>query len=300
MANGQQQAYDLSTAAHDPDFIKASAQDKIAFLSAHDSDFAKASPQDKAGYLNHILGYDQPTDIEKAGSQPNAFQRFSEVTLGTQHPIDELKAEGKGIVARPKEFAKSLGETLGIPRDFWAHPSDEYLNIGGSGIPGMVFGKNGLIKDPLGFGERFTGATQASEDVRNSNYGAIPGDILGGVANLALAKKPAEASGAALADTARNAKAGIADIVRTPENKLTPTTKVVSSLGAGVAGHYLGLPPAVGEFGGLFKGPAVADALLPRRPEPANFYGGHTNRPKFIPALRCHPQMIFMQIVAPI
>lgn len=65
MANGQQQKYDLSTAAQDPSFVNASAQDKIAFLSAHDPDFAKASPKDKAGYLNHILGYDQPSSVER-------------------------------------------------------------------------------------------------------------------------------------------------------------------------------------------------------------------------------------------
>lgn len=216
------------------------------------------------------------------GPPPNALQRYSEVTLGTQHPIDQFKSEVKNIGAKPKEFGKSLGETFGIPRDFWAHPADQFQNIGGTGIPGMIFGENGLIKDPLGFGERFTGAPQASEDVRSGNYKAIPGDVLGGLTNLALAKKPVEAGGTALADTARNAKAGIADIVRTPENKLTPTAAAVSRVGGAMAGHYLGIPGA-GELAGVFGGPSLADAFLPKRPPTPNFFGGAYQPPEVYP-----------------
>lgn len=217
--------------------------------------------------------------------QPNAAQRYSEITLGTQHPLDELKAEGKNVIAHPKEAAigaaQSLGETLGIPKDFWAHPGDQFQNIGGTGIPGMIFGENGLIKSPLKFGENFTGATQAAEDVRNKNYKAIPGDIAGGLTNLALAKKPAESAGAALADTAQNAKAGIADAVRTPENKLTPTTKAVARGSAALLGHATGIPG--GEIAGVFSGPSLADSFLPKRAETPNFFGGAYQPPEVYP-----------------
>ena len=63
MPDGTQ--FDLTTAAKDPDFLKAPTSDKIAFLSAHDSDFAAAHPDDQAAYINHIMGNDTPTQFEK-------------------------------------------------------------------------------------------------------------------------------------------------------------------------------------------------------------------------------------------
>lgn len=62
----EEQKYDLTSAAKDPDFLKASNGEKIAFLSAHDPDFAAAPPNEKAEYLNHILGNTgEKTQFEK-------------------------------------------------------------------------------------------------------------------------------------------------------------------------------------------------------------------------------------------
>lgn len=126
---------------------------------------------------------------------PNSAQRVSQVTTGFQHPIDELVREGKDIVHHPLEFGKDLAQTAGIPREFWSHPIEQFKNIGGSGIPGMVFGEHGLIRDPIGFGEGITGANELSEDVRSGNLKGIPGDVAGGVINLAALKGPARQLG---------------------------------------------------------------------------------------------------------
>lgn len=63
------------------------------------------------------------------------------------------------------------------------------------------------------------------------------------------------------------------DATRTPTNKLTTGTKALSSLAGGVAGHYMGIPGA-GELGGLYVGPRLADAFLPKRPPKSNTFGG--------------------------
>jgi len=215
----------------------------------------------------------QARSVRAESSKPNALQRFSEVTLGTQHPIDELVREAKDVYAHPLEGAKSLGELAGLPRNLWSHPAKELGNIGGTGILGMLFGENGLLRHPFEFGKSITGANQAAEDIENKNWKGLPGDIAGGVTNLAMFKKPVEAGGQDLAAAARNAKVGIADVVRTPENKLTPATKAVARIGGAAAGHALGVPGA-GELAGIFTGPSLADAFLPKRPELTNFYGG--------------------------
>jgi hypothetical protein len=85
----------------------------------------------------------------------------------------------------------------------------------------------------------------------------------GGVANLAILKKPLETGKAAGAEAISNAKQGIADIVRTPENKPTPTTRGVARAGGLLAGHAMSVPG--GEIAGVLSGPSLADAALPKR-----------------------------------
>lgn len=134
---------------------------------------------------------------------PNSAERFTEVTTGAQHPVDEFGRELQGIYHHPLEFGKDVAQTFGIPREFWSHPIQQFKNIGGTGIPGAVFGEHGLIKDPLGFGERVTGANELSEDVQSGNWKGIPGDVAGGVVNLALLKGPARAAGEQVAGARR-------------------------------------------------------------------------------------------------
>jgi hypothetical protein len=125
--------------------------------------------------------------------QPNALQRFSEVTLGTQHPLNELGHELGNLYHHPGSVAGDVSETVGIPREVWTDPSWENVSrIGGTGIPGLVFGEHGVIRSPLEFGERVTGANQAAEDASRGNWTALPGDVAGGLANLALLKRPGE------------------------------------------------------------------------------------------------------------
>lgn len=196
--------------------------------------------------------------------KPNAIQRLSEVTTGFQHPIDELTREAKNIYHNPGSIAGDVSETIGIPRQVWTDPSWKNVSqIGGTGIPGIAFGEHGLLRDPLEFGKTVTGANQAAEDVRNKNYKAIAGDIAGGITNLALLKKPAESAVAAGSNAIENAKQGLADAVRTPENKLTPATRTAARVAGAGAGHATGIPGM--EIAGVLGGPALADAALPKR-----------------------------------
>ena len=71
MANGDTPQYDLSNVGQDSGFRNATMPDRIAYLSSVDPDFAKASPQDKAGYINHLLGNDQPTQFEQQRNPAN-------------------------------------------------------------------------------------------------------------------------------------------------------------------------------------------------------------------------------------
>lgn len=263
------------------------ADEKKAFSWDEEDKRQAANPaSSKSGFTWGTEDVAAPATAAKPASpQPNAIQRLSEVTLGTQHPVDELKREAKDAYAHPGEALKSVGEMAGVPRNVWSDPSVQNLSqIGGTGIPGMVFGEHGLLKHPIEFGENITGANQASEDIKNKNYKALPGDIAGGVINLATAKKPIEAGGSALAETAKNAKTGIAEAVRTPENKLTPIANAGARVGAAAAGHMMGLPG--GEIAGVFSGHSLADSLLPKReirttpfgayedPEPKPVYPG--------------------------
>lgn len=60
MPDGQN--YDYKT---DPEFLKANPIQMNAYLRSVDPDFAKADPKDQAAYINHIKGWDQPTQFEK-------------------------------------------------------------------------------------------------------------------------------------------------------------------------------------------------------------------------------------------
>lgn len=123
MPDGQQ--YDLSTAARDPDFLKAGTGDKIAFLSAHDADFSKAAPADKAGYINHILGNDQKTPFEKRNEMGPVGRQLNSLALGaasgasglpeTMNPLEDAAPKPKGIGDVLKDAAiQSVGPLPGI------------------------------------------------------------------------------------------------------------------------------------------------------------------------------------------
>jgi hypothetical protein len=214
--------------------------------------------------------------------QPTALQRLSQVTLGTQHPVDELTRQAKDVYTHPGEAAKSIGEIAGIPRQIWTDPSAHNIGqIGGTGIPGMVFGEHGLIKHPLQFGESVTGAVPAAEDVRNENWKALPGDIAGGVINLATMKKPLEAGGEAAGRIIRNAGESLRT---TPEGPLGPGTKLVSRGAGGLVGNKV--LPGYGAAIGAVYGPELAERMIPKAPPKPTMFGAYAEP---IPPIRTSP-----------
>src|SRR5271166_627283 len=66
--------FDPSQLTQDPDFMKASHDDQVKFLSAQDPDFAKAQPADQEGYLTHLTGrnYAPAAPAPNAGLAPPA------------------------------------------------------------------------------------------------------------------------------------------------------------------------------------------------------------------------------------
>src|SRR5271163_1114122 len=154
-----------------------------------------------------------PVTVEQPKPKPTAVQRVAEITTGFQHPGEEFGREIKSIASNPSQLAGDVSETLGIPREVWSDPSWKNISqIGGTGIPGVIFGEHGLLRHPLEFGKSITGANQGAEDVRTGNLKAIPGDIAGGLTNLAFLKKPVEAGAAAGGEAIGNAKQGLAEM----------------------------------------------------------------------------------------
>lgn len=226
MADGQQ-AYDLSSVAQDPGFINASAQDKIAYLSAHDADFAKASPKDKAGYLNHILGYDKPTDIEKAGATPGRLEAGNQVAAKI--------LSGVGLPTSLSDFPRWGSHLFGIAPDskpFW----DSFTQAASNPT------QRSLVNAVPFIGPSAVAA--ADEPTLLGKAASLTGTLTG--ATLGGELRPGY----------KAAKAELADAVRTPTNELSPKVNALSRIGT------------------LAGGPQLADAFLPKRPEPPNFRGG--------------------------
>lgn len=101
MPDGTQ--FDLSNVGQDSGFRNASMQDRIAYLSSIDPDFAKASTQDKAGYINHLLGNDQPTQFEQQRDPANQPGFWSSAW-------DTAKGVARGIANMPLSQNEALGQ----------------------------------------------------------------------------------------------------------------------------------------------------------------------------------------------
>lgn len=96
-------------------------------------------------------------------ASPTPSQRFSEVTTGFQHPVEQLKSEYRqfrddpiGATGRAlKQAGKSLA--IDLPNAILRHPIDTALNL--------------------------TGGRQFSEDVSKGNYKNAAADVAGGITN---------------------------------------------------------------------------------------------------------------------
>lgn len=111
---------------------------------------------------------------------PDAMQRMSEVTLGTQHPWEDIKAGWKSWKDDPIGNLEQLGKDTAMV------------------IPNMAAA---VVYHPIRTAQQLTGEPQIAEDIKNKNYRGILGDVAGGVTNLATI-----ASGASEADAANAAR----------------------------------------------------------------------------------------------
>lgn len=193
---------------------------------------------------------------------PTPLQRFSEVTLGTQHPVDDTMAALGQWRAHPVQSALTTAKQTAMV------------------IPNMA----SSILHPIDTLRSMSGGNQFSEDVGRGHYGNAAADVAGGVANAL----PLLLGGEPVGDTAAGAlsrigeavpsKADIGSSLRELPNKvgapgkLKPLTKVGSSVAGatvGGLGGFAGLGP-YGAGGGILAGwragPQIADALIPANP----------------------------------
>lgn len=183
------------------------------------------------------------TPMQEADN-PGFFERLSEVTLGTRHPVDQAITEGKMLWNDPIGTAKQTGKQLGQ----------------------MAYG---IASDPIGTVKAITGGEQFAEDVQQGNWSGAAGSMAGGITN-AFAPKAAErapAAAGAIGQTAGRAYRGgrelAAQAVRSPDNKLRQGTKVVVDAAATAAGAAAGGP--AGALVGRLSGRTAAKAILPKR-----------------------------------
>jgi hypothetical protein len=269
MANESQQ-YDLTTATQDPDFLKASMADKMAFLSAHDSDFANASQQDKTAYLNHILGNDQQA------SQPSFSQRL---TAGYNPGVEDF-AQKHPILGPPARFLDAAGgAALGFLPSLYHAVADPLTSQeesefqGHTRIPGEVAIER-LTSAPL------VRAAQTYADPQTrptlSQAASVLPEVLGqGVGTTAAGYGTAEAAKPALpwiksgAGVVRDA-AG--ELVHDPAGALRPGAKFAAQVGGGAVGAGAGLlshtpyGPIGGAALGAHLGPSLLDEIAPQHP----------------------------------
>lgn len=172
----------------------------------------------------------------------------------------------------------------------------------GNEVAGKLLGATGLlptsIKDIPRWGRYMVGQEPgqkpfwesfkeaASNPTERNLVGAVP---IIGPTSVAMADEPtllgkaATLTGAGLGVEAgrqtgpglRAGRAELAELTRTPENKLTPVTRQIARAAGGLAGHSL--LPGGGTVAGYLAGPTIADAVLPERAAVPDFRGGAYN-----------------------
>jgi hypothetical protein len=118
----------------DPDFLAASPDDQVAYLSSRDADFAKASKADQLSYINHLKTANQPDNQPlQAGEESNdvgnkvivpkdgedftdTIKRAVQLGKARQAAGTEQAVIGKEMATAPKKAAQTLGAaaTIGV------------------------------------------------------------------------------------------------------------------------------------------------------------------------------------------
>jgi hypothetical protein len=204
-----------------------------------------------------------PDDLTVVDSQP----------LPDLKVVDSAPLPKPGMLDRANEFAGKALAGAGLPTSISNIP-DWFHHLTGQAKDSEPFWApiREAIKNPtqenIVNAVPFVGpaAVSMSKDVKQGNYAGAAGTLAGTVATPVAASevRPGMAAG----------KAELAEATRTPDNKLTPTTRALARLATGGALEATGIPGAgiAGTVSGV--GPALADRILPRRPTVPNFYEG--------------------------
>ena len=97
-------AANLQQLAQDNDFLSASPDDQIKYLSSFDSDFAKASREDQLGYIGHVQGTSAvPAPIRQAVSDQ----------LKTTVPRPTVQPEPQSLLGTLADIAKPYAQPVG-------------------------------------------------------------------------------------------------------------------------------------------------------------------------------------------
>jgi hypothetical protein len=177
----------LEQAVKDPEFLKASVPDQMAYLAHVDPDFAKAGSDDKLAYLNHVTGKAPPTtannQAENASAKEGGWGEFGKGML--KAPLQAVDATAQLVNKIPK-----VGETLAPKQGVdalhqMAAPSNESQQIGSTAaqrlatwVPiGAEAGAAGAAGKLLPFAKR--AATTAVGGLAGSQLGKYGGKMVG-------------------------------------------------------------------------------------------------------------------------
>jgi len=124
----------------------------------------------------------KPNETSPA-ENPSFINRYSEVTTGVQHPLEQAESEGKMLVQHPlSTLGKAAVQAGKGTRDFaynlMVHPVDTLKSL--------------------------SGGPEFAKDWSSKNYSGMAGDIAGGLTNAILLGKGGYETGAALVSSAKD------------------------------------------------------------------------------------------------
>lgn len=217
-------------------------------------------------------------DAAASTKQPSLLDRVSEgvghafQSVGLPHDLTDIPRWSKHMVGQdfPEGYKPTLKERIvGMKGKPTPYPGRDIIEAHHQA------GQESMV----GYLPGGAGAVDAAKSWREGRYEDVPGDVLGGVAELSPLAHPTVVEGA------NTLKGKVGEWSRTPEGELKPGIEYTSRLmgmGAGYeAGSGLG-HPWIGGAAGAELGPRLVDRVIPDRP-PAKPDPFDTSRPDWTP-----------------
>src|SRR5882757_741908 len=222
----------------------------------------------------------KPSQAGQQGSaSPSLLDRVSQgvghtfESVGLPHDLSDIPRWGKHLTGQdfPEGYKPTLKERiLGQEGTGPHYPGKDVIDAH------REAGKESMV----GYLPGGAGAVAAAKSAREGRYEDVPGDVIGGVAELSPFAHPAAV------ERMNRAKGAVGEAMRTPEGNLKGVPKVTGRLAGAVAGYkaapVVGAPPWIGGSVGAAAGDRLIDRMIPDRP-PAKVDPFDTSRPDWTP-----------------